>query len=183
MSYESGTRACPRCGKDISAKASRCKHCLESVEPVAAIQRPSTPSTSADQSLPSTVAAVPAAGTIAAAAVGATPRAIKRYQDAYLVASSLDAEGQTIKTMAQVVTMLISVLAVILAIVAGQFDGRMSLCALAVGAITATIVWPIIHGHGVRVAAEAQHLLACLDVAVHTSPFLSDSQRGVAMSL
>jgi hypothetical protein len=62
-------------------------------------------------------------------------------------------------------------------------DGNVALVALFAGLTTAALLWSVISSNGVRIAAQGQHLLAALDLAVHTSPFLSDQERAQAMSL
>jgi hypothetical protein len=110
-------------------------------------------------------------------------RAIKRYRDAYAIALSIDAQGQALKTLAQVLAVIIALLALIAGAIAAKYELIAGLGAVIFGAIAAAVVYSIIHGYGIQVAAGGQQLLAALDVAVHTSPFLSSQQRAQAMAL
>jgi hypothetical protein len=101
-------------------------------------------------------------------------RVVKRYRDAYVVAMDIEAQGQTIKTAASIIA---GVVVSVTLVVASQLRGSIALALFLSGVVGAAILWTIIHSHGVRMAAEGQHLLASLDVAVHTSPFLEDIDR------
>ena len=107
-------------------------------------------------------------------------RATKRYFDAYGIASSIDAQGSAIKVLAFVLATGI-VLVTLFAVT--QVEGKVVIAVLINGAIIAAVTWSIVHSYGVRVCAEGQNLLASLDIAVHTSPFMSDAQRAQAMRL
>jgi hypothetical protein len=162
------SRPCPHCGRRIDARATRCSHCLEKM-PVGTAGNAIT--NNADT-----------AGIHSKGSSGAllSNRALKRYRDAYSVASNIDAYGQAIKTLASI----IAVITIVITLIAStQAEGKTAGGLFFAGAITAAVLWTTIHAHGVRIAAEGQHLLAALDVAVHTSPFLSDVERAQAMSL
>lgn len=87
------------------------------------------------------------------------------------------------KFMAAVVATVIGAGSLAITIAVSDFAGRYAVAALLIGVSSAAIVWASMFSHGVRIAADAQHLLASLDVAVHTSPFMSDHERAQAMSL
>jgi len=176
-----GSRAsrqlCPNCGKEISANASRCKHCLQEISPNPSDFRASTADTQdrANSGIHLSEPLTPAQHSAVLAL-----RATKRYADAYAVASSVDAQGRLLKGLAVVFAVVIGLMTLI---AATRIEGKIAMALLVNGAIVAALVWSIVHGLGVRIAAEGQHLLASLDIAVHTSPFMSDAQRAQAMSL
>lgn len=57
MLDERSPRVCPHCGEEISAKASRCKYCLESVDPIQ--PSPSSPMPSLASTKPTASASPP----------------------------------------------------------------------------------------------------------------------------
>lgn len=105
---------------------------------------------------------------------------VKRYSDAYAIASSIDAHGQAMKSLAVVLAVVVVAITLI---GVTQANANLTMGGLMVGGFVAAVVWSMVHAHGVRIAAEGQRLLAALDVAVHTSPFLSNAQRAQVMSL
>jgi hypothetical protein len=93
---------------------------------------------------------------------------ISRYDDAYLVAHTVDAAGRTVKVVGLVVAALIALggFAVVSKLdVAFGFG----FAGLLVGALAALPFYAL----GVLVSAQAQILKATLDTAVNTSPLLS----------
>jgi hypothetical protein len=157
MSNESATRPCPRCGQNINVKQTRCQHCFALVG----------------------LSWEPRAATTSQAPAGT--RAMRRYRDAYAVANAIDAEGQRIKIFAIIAAVGIGILT--LPMMAAAPAGALSAGVLLFGGLAAFMAWALIHNRGVLVAAEGQMLLAALDTAVHTSPFLTDAEREQAMSL
>src|SRR6185436_21008098 len=153
------SRPCSHCGRRIDARATRCSHCLEKV-PVGTARNATT--TDSDAAV---------AQSQGSSGAPLNNRALKRYRDAYSVASNIDAYGQAIKTLASIIAIITIVITLF---VSTQAEGKTAGSLFFAGAITAAVLWVTIHTHGVRIAAEGQHLLAALDVAVHTSPFLSD---------
>ena len=104
-------------------------------------------------------------------------RALRRYRDAYLAARVTDGIGSIIKTVGFLGGALISIIGVVIGI-----NSQNTL--VVVGSIVAAAVFALpLWALGVLVSAQGQALKATLDAAVHTSPFLDDSQRAKAMSL
>ncbi|MEK6304553.1 MAG: hypothetical protein AABO41_28025 [Acidobacteriota bacterium] len=91
-----------------------------------------------------------------------------RYRDAYLVARATATIGKVIKG--------IGILVVALGLgSAGQYLGGIGLLVALVGGL--------LYCAGVLVGAQGQVLLASLDTAVNSSPFLTNEDRARAMSL
>lgn len=193
MPFTTEKRPCPSCGKAISPRAKQCKHCLQYVpaiqtagitaqspHPEPGVHRPLASSQTNVERQASTQITSPV-NALGAAVISS--KAIKRYRDAYAIARNIDDQGQTMKSLALVAAVVIGVVTFVVAVVAGQKAGELAFAALIFGGIAAIAVWSVIYGHGVRIAAEGQHLMAALDVAVHTSPFMSDAERGEAMGM
>ena len=100
----------------------------------------------------------------------------RRYKDAYLAAGAISALGGVIKTLGIIFGLVIVLTGFIAANKLGVFIVLSSLFSGALGGI-------IIYVIGVLVSAQGQILKATLDTAVHTSPFLDDDQRLIAMRL
>jgi hypothetical protein len=105
---------------------------------------------------------------------------IRRYDDAYLLSRATVAIGNAVKVIGVVLAVLI---------VAGIFvftsqnRGGDSLLPVLVGIVPAAIVGMVCYALGTLVAAAGQILRATLDVAVNTSPFLSNELRAEMMSI
>ena len=179
MSLQDETHSCPHCHKSISVRAKQCRHCQQFVSPQApgALREPyfTAPPTSP----------APAARVLSEVAVeGLSARAIRRYSDAYLIAVSVVRHGENIKSLAVLAAILVGIVGLVGGMAASKSGSdSMAFAGIFAGMLAALIVWSIIHARGVRIAAEGQHLLASLDVAVHTSPFLSNTERAKAMGL
>lgn len=186
---EQEMRNCPKCGKEINAEATRCMYCFAKSDPVYKTTRKPVVQEQGD-SLPvappptgprlfSDTSADPSRGSIAGTTTSSRSAAVVyRYRDAYAIASTVVQWGQTLKTLA-----IVSAAVVFLpfVFVATRLVGAMP--AIMAGSMIVLFVYGVIHAHAVRVAAEGQHLLASLDIAVNTSPFLTDDDRAYAMSL
>lgn len=178
---EQPMRNCPKCGKEINAEATRCMHCFAKSDPLPkkVIQRDAPQRSQPDQQTgPAPADAVhgihqPSVATSSSHASSV----IHRYRDAYAVASAIVQQGQRVKTLAVVIGAVVLALSMI---AAAKLAGT---AAIVVGVTIALFAYGVIHSYGVRIAAEGQHLLASLDVAVNTSPFLNDNERAYAMSL
>lgn len=183
-------RDCPKCGKSIKAIATRCVWCFEKSEPVRkAVQR--TDSHSNVSLSPGAKMDTGTAGSQREAAPEANrnsqpPTASRyatsverRYRDAYAVAGEIVQQGQRMKVIAVIAAAILA----LLTMVAAMQAGGMATGVLVAGALLAAGAYGVIHSYGVRIAAQGQHLLASLDVAVHTSPFLDDRGKAQAMSL
>ena len=105
----------------------------------------------------------------------------KRYLDAYRIARVTVGFGSTIKTVGATLAVLL-VLAAFLIVGLGRF-GQVGFVILIMVAIIAGIVWLIFYVLGVLVSAQGQILLASLDGAVHSSPFLFDDEKAQIMKL
>lgn len=178
-------RDCPKCGKSIQAAATRCIWCFEKSEPVRkplpAAQWPDTgslPLTEGSAATPQPRDTPAREGKPSSASRYATS-VERRYRDAYVTAAAIVAKGQAMKTTAAIVAALVVSATLVLTMRAGG----LAVIVLGAGAIVAAGAYAIIHSAGVRIAAEGQALLATLDVAVNTSPFLDDNGRAQAMSL
>ena len=173
-------RNCPKCGKEINAEATRCMHCFAKSDPLPkkVIQRdPPQQSQAGQQTVPAPADA--ARGTHQPSVAPSSSQAssvIHRYRDAYAVASAIVKQGQRVKTLAVVIAAVV----LALSLAAARFAGTVAIVG---GATVALLAYGVIHSYGARIAAEGQHLLASLDVAVNTSPFLNDNERAYAMSL
>ena len=142
--------------------------------------------TSCNQSFPLQPALRPAAASLAEADDGSgklTQRAFKRYTDAYTVARATVGIGGLIKVIGALIAALFTFGGFFLA--SGNSNGNM----LPSGAIIGGgVILGILGGvpvfiFGILVSASGQQTKACLDSAVHTSPFLTDKEKASAMSL
>jgi hypothetical protein len=148
---------CSNCSNPVDAKTKFCPYCdakIESFDPAA----------TADNSRSSRLSSLN-----------------KRYRDGYLVVVVTDAFGKLIKTIGFVVAGVLILVALFLV-----SQGRLGDATFALGIIT--LVLAVISGVsfymlGVLVSANAQVLMASLDSAVHSSPFLTNEQRAKIMSL
>jgi hypothetical protein len=181
VTLEIDQRQCPICDNEISARATRCKYCFEYVQPISA-PAPTVMHSWDGPSSPNIPVPDPfSTSTSTHVSLGA--RAVKRYRDAYMVARSIDAQGQSIKSLAVVVAVILGIATTVVAMASARASESLALPMLICGAIAAGLCWSTIHSRGVSIAAEGQQLLASLDVAVHTSPFMSDSERAESMEL
>jgi hypothetical protein len=105
----------------------------------------------------------------------------KRYLDAYRIARITVSFGSTIKAVGAALAVLL-VLGAFLIVELGRF-GQVSLIVLIMTAIIAGIVWLVFYVLGVLASAQGQILLASLDGAVHSSPFLFDDEKAQIMKL
>jgi len=117
----------------------------------------------------------------------------KRYRDGYRVARATDGFGQSIKAIGFLIGILIGFIGLYISDGAAE-QARKSSFGLSngggvafgsilifgiIGAIVAIISWIL----GIIVSAKGQELKASLDSAVHSSPFLSDTEKAQVMSL
>jgi hypothetical protein len=122
------------------------------------------------------IAAAPASQGIA----GAQERATNRYLDAYRVARSIVALGKAIKVLGILGGVIILIAGFVLAANTG---GDASTVAFLSCLFTAVCVGFFAFIAGVMVSAQGQQLLAVLDSAIHTSPFLDPDAKARAMGL
>jgi hypothetical protein len=104
--------------------------------------------------------------------------AMSRYMDAYRVANLVIKCGDVIKIIGSLLAVVIMVGA--FALLSQQQAGGVLIAGALVGGGTVGLV---IYVFGTLVAAQGQILLASLDVAVSSSPFLSNEQRAKVMNL
>jgi hypothetical protein len=170
VTTQTAVRSCPACGKSIKADATFCIYCFANSGSAA-----HAPAVTVNDGSDAQQATLPIRQRKSHAdAVG------RRYRDGYVVADAVIAHGTRLKTLAIVVA-VVTVLIVL--VVAGNFRGGVALGIAAAGIAVTVAVCGVIHAQGVRTCAEGQHLLASLDVAVNTSPFLTDPEKAQAMSL
>lgn len=100
-----------------------------------------------------------------------------RYSNAYAVSGAHSAIGATIKAMGVLTAVLIAIVGVFGGSKAG---GPVFVASALVAAVVAGVP---IYVLGVLVSAQGEILKATLDVAVHTSPFLSNEHKRAALSL
>ena len=113
-----------------------------------------------------------AAGSAAPVAVNVFPQLEVRYSDGYKAAKAIIGFGNLVKILG-------AVAGVIIALVALSLSGALFIG----GALLGALVWLGLFVSGIVICAQGQLLLATLDSAVNTSPFLDDSQRALVMSL
>ena len=168
------TEKCPNCGAKFSAHFNEiggstvCPKCktvvkgppLETMPAVVAIE---TSKAAASSGVTQSAFSKPAA---------------KRYRDAYLVASAVCGIGGIVKGLGIFVAVAIA----IAGFIAGS-NVQGSLMIPVGGLILAAIAGIPIYVLGLIVAALGNLLLAVLDGAVHTSPFLTDPQKAQVLSL
>jgi hypothetical protein len=105
---------------------------------------------------------------------------IRRYDDAYLLSGATVAIGNAVKVIGVVLAVLI---VAGIFVFTGQNRGDASLLPVLVGIVPAAIVGMVCYALGTLVAAAGQVLRATLDVAVNTSPFLSNEMRAEMISI
>ncbi|MEO6053935.1 MAG: hypothetical protein ABIP97_07995 [Chthoniobacterales bacterium] len=101
---------------------------------------------------------------------------IRRYQDAYAVAHSLAVWGSVVKMLALITG------AVILGM-SYTMSARALIVFLFSGLYWAILVGLLLYVFGVFISTRSHAMMAALDQAVNTSPFLSDVERLEAMGL
>jgi len=187
MAFIGNRIECMHCGRLISRRAKECQFCLRKT--FGGTASVSLGGNMYDQGRPTpldagTVDSVPAFSANVKATTAAA--AVRRYRDAYATALNMVAHGHSLKAFAIVlaVIMVFTTLAVGVSVAdSGVFGVKLALPLVIVGAVLTAAICAGLHGQGVRLSADGQHLLAQLDVAVHTSPFLTDADRIQAMSL
>ena len=141
---------CPKCGADITEVADGPEEAV--IEEV-----------SSSATLPNQVSAV-----------------MKRYKDAYTVASATNAFGGVIKVTGIIIGGLLALIGLK---VAGSGGPRDPMSVLGIAWIVAGIIsGALFFLIGVLVSAQGQILKASLDSAVNTSPFLMKEHRAEIMS-
>jgi hypothetical protein len=109
-----------------------------------------------------------------------------RYRDAYLHAKTVNGIGATVKVIAFILGGLIALVGFISCAESANANSFGSGLGQLSGAITFLMgagVGLLGFVFGVMVQSAGQHLKAQLDSAVNSSPFLTDAERAVVMSL
>jgi len=102
-------------------------------------------------------------------------RARVRYSDAYTVAGAVVGFGGMVKA----VGVIVGIIGILGGILAASSSGLFLVGGVALGVVGGIPIYVL----GVLVSALGQQTKACLDSAVHSSPFLSDSEKASVMSL
>jgi len=105
---------------------------------------------------------------------------MKRYGDAYLRANAIVTIGNTVKILGIVLAALIVVVTLLLT---SQESGESALKLIVPGIVVAGAIGVFCYALGILVAAIGQMLLAQLDNAVNSSPFLTDELKAEVMSV
>lgn len=107
---------------------------------------------------------------------------MQRYREAYRVSKSVDLVGKVARGVGAVVGLIGAAFAV-----AGISDPQTRSNAIglvvALGCGALGIAGAVFYVMGVLLSAHGQLLMASLDAATHSSPFLSDEEKASAMSL
>ena len=113
--------------------------------------------------------------------------AVKRYTDAYIVAKVTVGIGNAIKIAGLCVGCGIAVLSGLIAVSSlnsnAGIGGIGGLLFGGIGVCFGVVVGLILFVFGVLLAAQGQTLMATLDTAVNSSPFLAEHEKAKAMSL
>lgn len=111
---------------------------------------------------------------------GMPERVTNRYIDRYRTAESIIRAGRMVKIVGAIAGILVIVLGCVLAaITRGEISDAVLIACLGTGA--GTIFAAFIAG--IVVSAQGHQLIAALDSAVHSSPFLDNSAKARAMNL
>lgn len=109
-------------------------------------------------------------------------KVIKRYRDAYVTAALILMVGKVVKflgVLAGTGTFIVTVVVSKALSGGGEPPAAGVISGIILGVMTGLVIFLI----GTVVSAAGQLLLASLDSAVHSSPFLSDEERAEAMSV
>ena len=150
------TIRCPQCSKTSTSETTlyHCPHCGASLR----------------GALRSEASSDSAASSAAAAMVA-------RYTDAYRVGKVIVTVGGVVKKVGVVagVAIMLAVFSMVAPVSANA--GRL------IGVVMGCLSGFLIYVFGMFVAAQGQLLQANLDIAVHSSPFLTNEQKGAMLSL
>lgn len=110
--------------------------------------------------------------------------AMKRYGDGYRVASAMNGFGSVFKAIGLIIGFGIFFLGLLMGQSMAEYAGAGSLIISGIssgisGGVIGIFFWII----GIWISAQGQILKAQLDAAVHTSPFLSETEKARVMSL
>jgi len=110
-------------------------------------------------------------------------RLLNRYLDLYRAAGLLVGLGNTVKVAGISAGAGILLLFTFVGIVASSQSGLAFFPMLVVGAVFGALVGGIVFLLGILISAQGQILMAQADAAVHTSPFMTETEKLNAMSL
>jgi hypothetical protein len=115
--------------------------------------------------------------------IASNNQAVRRYQDAYTVAKTANAFGTFTKTIGLISAGIIGVIGLIMMLLTATSLGAgagfvMLLFTLTLGAIVGAIFYIL----GIALSALGQNLMAALDTAVNSSPFMTLEQKAQAMN-
>jgi len=113
-----------------------------------------------------------AAGSVPAPVSPESEAVRQRYKDAYLVAGAVGGVGTAIKAVG-------IILGVLLVLGGALADSIATIPALLLAIVVGVFFFVL----GTLISAQGQVLKAGLDTAVNTSPFLTNDQRALSMSL
>lgn len=105
----------------------------------------------------------------------------RRYKDAYGVARFTVTAGGLVKTLGVITSGLVGIITLMMA---KQLNDQSQQAALFLaGAVVAAFLGGLIFLLGILISAQGQALMASLDSAVNTSPFLGNTEKAQIMSL
>lgn len=162
-------RSCATCGEVLEEPFSSCWKCAGA--PPEGHAR-----TSAAQGT-ATIRMTAGEGTLAVSNFGPASKA--RYAEAYASARTFSFIGKIVKGIG-VLLFLLGMAAMMSS--GGDEYGRSDPTGAMMAGLTA-LMGGVVFMMGLFMAAQAQLQMSCLDSAVHTSPFLSDTQRAETMRL
>lgn len=176
---------CAACGEQVEDQFEACWNCSTSKD-----GRPQTDSkdedTEPEEAAPFVVQNSPSGGlpddrsARQSAPRGALAmRAQARYEDAYLVARAVVGFGRLLKVLGVLAGVLVLVASMALSKGTGDTTGSVAFAGFALGLFIGGVFYIM----GVLLSAQGQMLKATVDTSVHSSPFLTGSQKANAMSL
>lgn len=166
---------CSTCGEVHEDQFTSCWTCT----PQAAAPEAAATSVSAGQ-VSATLARAASQGQVTVADFGPPTKA--RYAEAYLTAHSISAVGKAIKVIGGIVFAL-GILGIMAALGESNEYGSSSGGIEALFSALLALIGGLIAVMGIMVSSQAQLNLSSLDCAVHTSPFLTETQRAETMRL
>lgn len=171
---------CQECGTENRDDRTSCWHCGAGRDgsPTAATQ---VAAEARDHAAQSSAPAPPQHSYSSVLREGVEARALmSRYGDAYTVARVTVGFGDSIKIIGMV---LAGVIVLLTLIAASQAEGGLAFAIFLIGLVLAGFVGVLFYLNGVIVSAQGQILMASLDGAVNSSPFLTNEHRTKIMSL
>ncbi len=109
-----------------------------------------------------------------------------RYRDAYFVALAVEFLGGMVTLLAFCGGAMAVIAAFVIIWMVSEHEPEhkaIIIAGIIVVAVSAILIWILVWMLGILFRAKGQSLKATLDIAVHSSPFLTDSQRASIMSI